>query len=269
MLEDKKKILGANIFLNNREQFKQNNIERKDRNILLLLAMILGLALIFLTYFLSDASNIYRVSINGNIYLSDDELFKLSGLDYKDKYIFISKHKIERRIKENKLIRDCKVDLLANNVVRINVEEYKVIGYSYEDNNNVLIIENDERIILGKDNIYLIENVPLIHGFKAEDIVLLEKNLNEIDYKLINEISEIHYYPELKYQNVMLLMRDGNYIFTSTYGLYLLDKYHEIGSSYINKENECYYFEDISGNAYVSACPWNVVTKDGAKTKSE
>lgn len=269
MLESKKKILDANIFLNNRRHFKQNNIDRKDRNILLSLAVILGLILILLTYFLSDASNIYRVSISGNIYLSDEEILKISSLDHETKYIFVSKHKTEKRIKENKLIKNCKVDLLANNVVQINVDEFKAIGYSFEDNNNVLIIENDERIILGKDNVYLIEKVPLIYGFNAEDIVLLEKNLKEIDYKLINEISEIHYYPNLKYQNIMLIMRDGNYIFTSTYGLYLLDKYHEIGSSYDNKENECYYFEDISGNAYVSACPWNTVNKVDAKNETE
>ena len=269
MLDNKKKILDANIFLNNRKQFKQNNIDKKTRHILLFLAVIFGLFLISLTYFLSNASNIYRVSIKGNIYLSDDEILELSGLDNNDKFILISRHKVEKKIKENHLIKNCKVDLIVNNVVQINVEEYKAIGYAYEDNNNVLIIENDERIILNNNNVYLIEKVPLIYGFINEDIVLLEKNLRDIDYKLINEISEIHYYPNLKYQNIMLIMRDGNYIFTSVYGLNLLNKYHEIDASYENKENECYYFEDISNNAYISACPWKITNKDNAKTEAE
>ena len=118
------------------------------------------------------------------------------------------------------------------------------------------ILEDGNRIEMTNDNIHIISNVPLISGFNDEELSLIAKNFADCDYLIINEISEIHKYPELKYQDVELVMRDGNYIFTSVYGLNILNHYYDIESSYMSVENSCYYFEDISGNAYTSACPW-------------
>ena len=73
---------------------------------------------------------------------------------------------------------------------------------------------------------------------------------------MINEISEIHYYPNLKFQDHELIMRDGNYIFTSVYGINRINKYYDIIASHYVDKNSCYYIEDISGTAYTSACPW-------------
>ena len=126
----------------------------------------------------------------------------------------------------------------------------------YENGSYVLVLETDERIPLNGDNLYLITKVPFLEGCTIEDVILIEKNMADCDYRIINEISEIHFYPQLKYQNLELIMRDGNYIFTSPYGLKILNHYFDMRSSHSSAEEGCYYFEDISGNAYTSACPW-------------
>ena len=112
---------------------------------------------------------------------------------------------------------------------------------------------------------YLITMAPIIEGFQKDDLILLEKNLAKCEPQIINEISEIHFFPEIKYQNVELIMRDGNYIFSSAYGLEILAHYHDIVSSYVQDAKSCYYFEDISGNAYTSACPWQKQEEENKK----
>ena len=222
----------------------------------MILSVFLCLILIALTYFLSSISNIYRITVDGNNYLDDEDIIELSKLSTRNKYLLTIPATIEKRIKENPLIETCSVSLLDNSHVRINVTEKKIIGYVYNGQTSDLLLANDERIPLEKENMYLINKVPLIEGFTNEELIMLEKNFADCDYQIINEISEIHKYPDLKYQDVELVMRDGNYIFTSAYGLNILNRYYDIESSYARDRHSCYYFEDISGNAYVSACPW-------------
>ena len=221
MLEEKKKILDTNSFLNTRKHKRILSIKEKNKRRYLILSVFLSLLIIGSIYFLSNKSNIFRIVVQGNNYISDEDILQLSKLSLNDKFLLTIPTFVEKRIKENSLIENCKVELLDGNLVRINVEEKKVIGYTYQDNKSVLVLQNDERIELDRSNLYVINNVPLIEGFSQEELVLLEKNLVDCDYDIINEISEIHYYPQLKYQYVQVIMRDGNYVFSSPYGLKL------------------------------------------------
>ena len=249
-------MMDIESFLNTRRMQKVSDKNTKTRNLCLLLSVFLSLMIIAAIYFISDYSNIYRIVVNGNYYLSDEDIIKRCDISTDDKYVLTIPYLLEKKMKEEPLIESCDVRLMDNRLVSIEVVEKKQIGYSFENNQIVLIGENNERIALDNNNMYLINRLPYIEGFSNEDLVLIEKNMTECDKKLINEISEMHYYPELRYQNVELIMRDGNYIFTSPYGLKILNKYYDIESSYQSIGKSCYYFEDISGNAYTSACPW-------------
>ena len=256
MLEEKKKILNENEFLNERKNAKIISKFYKAKRLYLLLSVFLCLVLIGIVYFLTDYSNIFRISVDGNVYLKDEDIIELSGLSTSSKYLLTRKKSVENKIKNNNFIEDCDVELIDDRVVKITVKEKKAIGYTLENGENVLVLADDSRLNLNKDNIYLIEKVPLLEGFSKDQIILIGKNFVDVDYKMINEISEIHYYPSLKFQDHELIMRDGNYIFTSVYGINRINRYYDIVSSYSSKDNNCYYIEDISGNAYISACPW-------------
>lgn len=262
MLNDKQKILNHNDFLNERKNARIVSNYEKSKRSFFILSIIISIAIIGTIYLLLDVSNIVSFSVKGNVYLDDDAIISLSGLSTSNKFLFTNVSKAQNNIKSNIIIDDCKLSLLDNQTVQIDVKEKKIIGYGYEDGNNVLILEDDSRFVLDKRTLYLIGKVPLIEGFNKDQILLLEKNLKDIDYKMINEVSEIHYYPNLKFQDHEIIMRDGNYIFTSVYGINLLNKYYDMVGSYTSEGNKCYYLEDISGNAYTTACPWEPIEED-------
>ena len=267
MLNDKQKILNKNTFLNKRKNAKIISHYEKAKSGYLLLSVFLSLLIIGTLYLLLDVSNIKSIKVEGNVYLKDGDVINSSGLSLNTKYIsLLYTEPTNIRMKNNPLYDECSVKLLDDHSVLISVKEKKIIGYAYENNANNLILEDDTRVALNKDNMYLIEKVPLLAGFTKEDTILIEKNLAKVDYKMINEISEMHYYPELKYQDHKIIMRDGNNIFTSVYGLNLLNRYYDIVSSDTSSGHKCYYVEDISGNVYSSACPWETIeTKQETK----
>lgn len=254
--KDSKKILEKNDFLNERKNAKLSNNFEKSKRKLLVLSVFLCIGIIAAIYLLTDVSNIKAITVEGNIYLKDGDIIALSELNTSSKYIFTNSDTIESRIKTNTLIDDCVVTKTDEQTVVISVNEKKAIGYALEEGQNVLILVDDSRVVLNKENLYLIQMVPLIEGFSKDEIILIEKNLDDVNYRIINEISEIHKYPLLKFQDHELIMRDGNYIFTSVYGLNRVTRYYEMVNSFIDGKNKCYYIEDISGNAYTSACPW-------------
>ena len=269
MLDKNNQTVDVDTFISKRKQDKidSQNMKSKIKRVLLIvfLCTIVGLVI----YFASDVSNIKKIEVEGNIYLKDEDIIKLSEIDTNSKFLLTFENNVINKIKKHELIESINVEKLDDNKIKIMVVEKKIIGYTFEDNNNVLILDDNSRLLLDKSNLYLIEKVPLIYGFSKEDIVLIIKELIDVDYKMINEISEMHYYPDLKYQSVQLIMRDGNYIFTSAYGLDLLNKYYDIDSSVDTQRNNCYYFEDISGNAFMSACPWEKVEEQEEAIEEE
>ena len=245
-------LLHKNALFNLRKLKKEESRFVRMKRICFLIGVILSLIIITTIYFISSHSNIYRITVRGNNYLKDEDIIKLSELDTDNKYVLTFPLLVENRIKTNPLVGNCTVSRLDDRLIEISVEEKKIICYKDNSGKYQLILADDERINLDNSNDYLINYVPYIDGFDDEQIKLIEKNLQECDYKIINEISEIH-----------------NYIFTSVYGLNILNHYHKIQSSYISNNKICYYFEDISGNAYSSACPWEVVEEENEENLEE
>lgn len=262
MLEEQKKIIDSNKFLNLRKNARLMDAYQRSKNRLFFLSVVLGFIIVCMIYFSMDVSNIFAISVRNNKYLTKDEVVELSKLNTSKKFLLTLTSFVESKVKANPFVKDCKVKLLDGSVVEITVEEKKVIGYCSGKDYGYYVLDDETRVDMDNDNVHIIANVPLITGFNEEEITLMIKNFADCDYEIINEISEIHKYPELKYQPVELIMRDGNYIFTSMYGINILNRYYDIESSYLSDENSCYYFEDISGNAFTSACPWVPVVEE-------
>ena len=269
MLDDKEKLLQKNTLFTIRRNQRQTSAYEKARNTYFVLSILLCLFLIAGIYFISGASNIYRIAVTGEHYLKKEDIIELSGLSRNSKYLLAIPMQIENRIKKDPMIKDVKVRRLEGRLVQIEVEEKKVIGYTPENGLNVLLLEDGEKVGIGKERMYLIAYGPFIEGFDEEGKNKLCKQLAKCESKIIEQISEIHHFPQLKYQDVEVIMRDGNYVFTSVYGMEILNHYFDMESSIVTSKNHCYYFEDISGNAYTSACPWEEVIEEAAETKTE
>ena len=269
MLDENEKLPKENSLFSIRKYTKEKTAYEKAKNFYFALSIILSLLIIGSIYYFSSASDIYRIAVEGNEYLKREAILAQSGLTEDTKFLLFLPYRVERSVEELPLVKDAKVKRMEGRLVQITVEEKKIVGYIQENGLNVLLMSEGEKIGIGKNDMYLIGEGPIIEGFSEEELTTLIKEVSKCDMRIIKEISEIHKFPELKFQDVELVMRDGNYIFTSVYGMEILNHYFEIESSYLSKDNHCYYFEDISGNAYTSACPWEVIPEQTTETNEE
>lgn len=256
MLEEKQEILEKNMFLNDRKIAKENDKLKKVKRKYLILSVFLCIVIISAIYLASSISNVKGIIVEGNVYLTSENIIEDSNLKLENKFVFVSTNGVANNLLKNPLIEKCEVVKQEDQTIKIVVKEKKIIGYAFEEGNNVLILSDNSRVNIDKNNLYLIGFAPLIEGFSSDQIILIEKNLVDVDYRMINEISEIHYYRDQKFLDHEVIMRDGNYVFTSVYGLNLLNSYYSMVTSSESDKKNCYYIEDISGNAYMSACPW-------------
>ena len=256
---ERKNILANNYFLNKVKDGRKKIKFDKDGTVVFIFSFIFSIAIIIALYAISPYSKTNEIIVTGNHYLKSDDIIAKTNLS---KYFLLTSPKAKQKeLEYDVLIESAKITMLNNNVVTIEVSEVKQIGYIYEDDESKLLLINDERVTLTKDNMYLISKVPLIAGYSKEELTRIEKGFENVDYKVINEISEIHKYP-VSYDDIQMevIMRDGNYCFMSATGLHLLDNYYSIASAIdSSKGYACAYFDDLTNSAYISTCPWQQV----------
>ena len=259
MLEERKKeILDKNYYLNKRHDTRKKNQFLRIKHRSFLVAIFLSIVLIGLVYFLGPWSNVYSISVKGNKYYTNEDILKKSNLSTNDKFLLAPISKAKKLLLNDPLIKSANVTRNDNKLITIEVEENKIYGYAYEDYESVLLLDDNQRIVLDNDNNYLITKVPLVSGFTKEQLELVAKGFENVDASIINEISEIHRYPFSYDQNMLeVIMRDGNYVFVSSFGLKLLDNYYSISSGLqLDKSGACIYLDEVTNSGYTSRCPW-------------
>ena len=259
MLEEgRKKILDNNYLLNKRKDARRKSAFTAARNSCFLIGIFLGLIFLLTIYFISDLSGVYHIAVEGNVYLNDEDIIKLSGISEGDKYLLIFPKGKERKLQSSPYIEEASITLLDDRLVQISVREVKQVAYLYEDGESRILLINGERVRLDSDNSYLIEKLPLLEGYSKEQISEILRGFKLIEYKTINEISEIHRYPFSYDENMMeVIMRDGNYCFVSWTGLNMLDEYYRIVSGLDpSLGNVCIYLDELTKSGYTSICPW-------------
>lgn len=272
--KEKKEILSQNYFLNKRKDARKKTQFEKSKSRLFILGIIVGAIILVALYFISDFSNVFHVVIRGNIYYTDEEVRQLSLVTDIDKYILVDTKKVEERLEEDKLIKEAKVNKLDNHVIEIFIEEYKIIGYANEDSTTNLVLINDDRIEVNKENMRLIEQVPLIAGYDKEGMSAIEKGFENLSVDLIGEISEIHHYSFSYDENMMeLIMHDGNYCFVSSIGLHMLNQYYNVISNLeVGDDKQCLFIDEVTNTYQNRACPWEkdvIEIEEGTDTNEE
>jgi cell division protein FtsQ len=259
LLEDKEKdkLIDRNYLMNKRKNARTRNRFVTHKHRLFLTGILIGFLGLTFMYFYSNYSNVYHVNVKNNVYLSRDDIVRLSGLTEYSKYLLVSSGRTEERIEAHPLVKNAEISKDDDNTITIDVEEKKAIAYLREGDQLVVWIEDDTRLPLDSSNMYLIQRLPLIEGFTAEQMTELLYGFSYVDEKLINEISEIHRYPFTYDENMMeVIMRDGNYVFVGNFGLKLLKNYHSVAASLESDENVCLYFDEVTSSGFKSACPW-------------
>ncbi|MBR3228339.1 MAG: FtsQ-type POTRA domain-containing protein [Erysipelotrichaceae bacterium] len=267
--ENRKKVLDNNYLLNKRKDAHRKTVFTAIKNSCFLIGIFLGLICVITLYFVSDHSNIYHISVEGNVYLKDSDIIRLSGLDEGDKYLLTFPKSRERKLLSSPYIEEATVEMLDDRLVRITVKENKQVAYLFEDGESKILLANGERIVLDRSNYYLIEKLPLLEGYDKDGISEILRGFKQIEYETINEISEIHRYPFSYDENMMeVIMRDGNYCFLSWTGMKMLDEYYRIVSGIdTSLGNVCIYLDELTNSGYTSVCPWQDTAKPDTVTE--
>ena len=254
----RQEVLANNYFLNKVKDGRKKIKFDRDGMAVFVIAFIISLAIIVGLYIISPYSKTFKVTVEGNHYLKEEDIVNKANLS---KYFLLTNPKEkEAELLSDPLIEEATISMHNGNIVSIEIKEVKQIGYILEDGESKLLLINDDRVTLNKDNLYLIDKVPLIEGYTKEELTKIEKGFENVDYKVINEISEIHKYP-ISYDNEQMevIMRDGNYCFLSSAAIKLLENYYLITSAIdSSKGNVCAYFDEITNAAYTSTCPWQI-----------
>ena len=252
--------LGVLKLLQDRKIRQENLSFQESKPLLFALSLIAGIVLIVGTYFLLPISKIKAVSVVGNQYLENRYIERISGVNYQSRFFLTFPGFVARKVKQDPMIEDCKVRLLPNHIVQIEVNEKEPVGYRYNEEGPVLIIKDATQIPLTSEYMPMIARLPFITGFVEEgQTYKLAQALSKVDRKLIDEISEVEqYFLDYDEETLQIQMREGGYFFTSYYSIETLNAYHDI---YVRMKdhNHCFYAE--SGKTIVTerACPWDEV----------
>ncbi len=236
------------------------------------LAIVTGLALIFGVYLLSDISKVTGYNVEGNIYLSDREVLEFFDLDQDTRNIFVFDYILEVEAQDSVLIDSVNFHLDEQGVLHIDVIEKQIVGHRIKE--QLELITRDGEIIVADHTLNSIMSMtPLISDFDEiievistddegeeqieyfDTTAYLVSAMEEISPLIIENISEIHQY-EYSYDKygILVIMRDGNYIYTTSSAMEVLNNYVAIASYLPNKKN-CIYTDEVTKNAYTSLCP--------------
>ncbi len=229
------------------------------------LAVITGFALIAAGFLLSSASKVRGIQVEGNYFLSEQQVLELSGITENSRYLFVFDSVAQDRLIASPLIESADVTVRKDGSVLIEVNEKVVLGYRYKKYPE-LVFADGTLLELSNEYSSLYAQVPLIVGFNDEmdDFAEAFKNIPQ---KRIASISEIHRY-EYTYDpnGLEFVMKDGNRFFASFYSCDVLNQYNGVASA-LSEKNVCLYADENSGNVYKSLCPEEAEALAALKTE--
>ena len=228
---------------------------RAQKRKLFRLAIWTALVLMAVVYWTTDHSRVQTVRIEGQSYLSRQQILALAGIDENSRWLLQFSPQLKSRLEASPMIASASVSQGPHNEIRITIEERKPVGYRYLDQPEVLFA--DGTVALMDESLTgLIGRIPLITGFESQeqtaDLAMAFREVDAGMISLISEISqvEVSYDPNM----ICLLMQDGNRFFSSYYSMDVLNSYNSIVSN-LNQSDACIFVDEMSKSAYTQPCP--------------
>lgn len=203
---DQKKI----ITLEDRIPKLKNERKQKANRSMVLYLSVFFLLLLTVIYFQSSLSDVKVIEIEGNRYLSDEEIVTVSRLSGETSFWGVNKQKIESEIMSLIQISDVSVSRKFPYTVIIDVQEYTRVAYLVTDGKFSPILESGK--ILAADTLVgFPTDAPLLMGWNnGSELAEMAAELSNLPEGLIHRISEIYYTPEeLDPLRITLYMNDG------------------------------------------------------------
>ena len=198
-----------------------------------LIILIVILAFIFLICFKLFTLRITNIFIDGNLYLSDQEIIESANLSNYPRAIFTFSNSIKSDIVKNKFIKSADVHKKGLTRVYISVVENKPLLFDQVSNKTIL---SDGTSVDEKFNVpVLVNNV----DSSIYDSFLEQFSL--IDMDVFNSISEVEYTPNSVDDKLFLFsMNDGNYISVNLDKFLSVNKYFDMVVNFNNHRGILY-----------------------------
>lgn len=184
--------------------------KKKANRMLMYYLSILFVLILIVIYLQSPLSNVKTVHIEGNKYISDEEMLKLTEINDKTNIWEVSSGKLADKIRVEPLIKEVSVSRKLPQTVEVVVEEYPIVGFMESENNHLILLPNGETITMENNQIDLAD-APLLKGF--DDAKLREqmaKELSITDEEIFHLISEVILQESESTQTkILLYMNDG------------------------------------------------------------
>lgn len=212
------------------KQIKYSKNTKKKRKLKLGRIFLFLLVLILIFYLLKFICYfpIKNIFIEGNTYISDQEIIDMAKIENYPSIFKYSSKEIEKRLEKNDYIKNAIVRKRKLKEIYIKIEENTVLFYNSKTKKTILLDGRE----LDKEL-----NGPILINYVPNKVYdkLVEK-IKLVDKSIIDRISEIKYEPSnVDEERFLFTMNDGNYVYITLEKLEDINNYVKINLEIINK----------------------------------
>ena len=199
----------------------------KYKNLLLFLIILVIIALMVVYIVSFRISNIY---VNGNKYLSEQEIIENGKLENYPRMVFTLSRNVSKNILKSPFIKTVKVKKMFTKITIDVVENRPLFLY-----NGKTVLENGNEV----DEVF---NLPILVSKIDKDVYNdFVVKMGLINSDVLENISEITYTPNNVDNNLFLFsMNDGNYIYVNLDKFISVNQYFDIVTNFNNHKGILY-----------------------------
>lgn len=199
-------------------KLKMQRKQKANRRMIFYLSLFF-LLILTIVYFQSDLSRVHKITVSGNVSVSDEEIRRASKITEDTNFLNVSEKEVRTNVKKIDEIASVHLHKKFFNHLVIDVTEYEKVAYLKREGRYYPILQNGAFLSpLAKDKLPV--NAPIIDEW--EDASLLKKmaaELKKLPESMIHRISEIHLTPtDDKKDQITLYMTDGYIVRTTVSG---------------------------------------------------
>ncbi|WP_188454482.1 cell division protein FtsQ/DivIB [Virgibacillus oceani] len=190
-------------------KLKQARKKKANRRLIFYLS-IFFLLIAVIVYLQSPLSHVKTVQVNGNTFVHDTEIIEQSNLMNDTNIWTINEKEIKQAISKNPVIKSVSIDKKLPWTVKINIKEYKKVGYINKDNQYYPILGNGQ-LLDSLEQKTVNGDAPLLLNFTDKQVLQsMTDELKKLPSSILNIISEIHWVPsDENKKKIVLYMNDG------------------------------------------------------------
>lgn len=181
--------------------------KKKSNKKLISIIVFLFIALLIIVFFNSSLSKITEIQVTGAQFISNAEIMNDADLKVGDSFLFSSSKKIKDTLLRNSSIQNVDVSKKFPGIIKINVQEYKVVAFELSENGELIALLASGASVATNSERMQIMDKPILTGWQPDDMNKKElmKQLSTIDNALLSDISEISPIPSSAFPDRILI----------------------------------------------------------------